>query len=81
MLSGPEDFRIIKTQPKSKQLVLKLLQVVRRIKAQKNQVGQLCEVKGVDLKSNLAIKSAGGLSSAESELGGAEVTKINPNPT
>ena len=41
----------------------------------------MCEVKGVDLKSNLAIKSAGGLSSAESELGGAEVIKINPNPT
>ena len=68
LLSGPEDFRIIKTQPKSKQLVLKWLQVVRRIKAQKNQVGQLCEVKGVDLKSNLAIKSAGGLSSAEEKF-------------
>ena len=30
---------------------------------------------------SLTIQSAGGLGSAESELGGAEVIKINPNPT
>jgi len=62
MLSAPEDFRIIKSQPKSKQLVLKLLQVVRRIKAQKNQVGQLCEVKRLIWKatwqSSLHVDSA-----------------------